>query len=204
MRQRWFVRAALAAVVGLGVAASLSRAQGPASEPPPTEPWAVIEFGAGSPPAPQGAADPSVPPGKGPLRDWFHGSLHRNGAGADSSPEQAAAADPTVPPSKGPIRDCVHGWMHRKGMGCWSHNNAYLCGSWKSECIFVFGSCREFFGEPCLPGPPQPLMPPGYGPPPSYLPQPGFGPQAGPGQQAGYDARLWSPGYGKGGCPGCQ
>jgi len=202
MRQRWYVRAALAAVIGLGVAASLARAEGPAAGPPSPEPWAVIEYGAGSPLEPAGAADPSVPPGKGPVRDWFHSSMHRNGAGSPS--DQDAAADPAVPPSKGPVRDWFHGCMHRKGVGCWSHHNAYMCGSFKSEWIFVFGSCREFFGEACLPGPPQPPMPPGYGPPPSYLPQPGYGAQSGSGAQSGYDARLWSPGYGRGGCPGCQ
>jgi hypothetical protein len=157
MTQRWYLRAALAAIIGMGVAASLSRAEGPAPNP---EPWAVIEYGAGGHPPSEAAPGPEAGgfAHKGPVRDWFH--------------------------------DC----MHRHGVGCWSHHNMYTCGSWKSECTFVFGSCREFFGEPCLPGPPQPPMPPGYGPPPTYLPQPGY--------PAAYGAGY---GYGqKSGCPSCQ
>jgi hypothetical protein len=34
--------------------------------------------------------------------------------------------------------------------GCWSHHNEFTCGSLKSECTFLFGSCRSFFGEPCV------------------------------------------------------
>jgi hypothetical protein len=123
---------------------------------------------------------------------------------------------------KGPVRDYVHECMHHLGVGCWSHHNMYTCSSFHSEFIFVFGSCRQFFGEPCLPGPPEPPMPPGYGPPPSYLPQPGtppgypglisspaYGPPPGylpqPGSApTGYSRLLNSPGYGRGGCPSCQ
>jgi hypothetical protein len=59
------------------------------------------------------------------------------------------------------IRDCLqkHGWC------CHSSFNSYTCGTLKSECKFIFGSCREFFGEPCLKGPPGPgdLAVTGYG-----------------------------------------
>ncbi|HKI36781.1 MAG TPA: hypothetical protein VKA46_33310 [Gemmataceae bacterium] len=152
MRQRWYVRAALAAVVGLGVAASLARAQ----EPPPgvvigPEPWALLDSGAWSPTPPP----PDTPPlpRKGPIRDW--------------------------------VRDCGN----KIGVCCWSHHNAFTCSSWKSEGTFIFGGCRQFFGETCLQGPPQPPFPPGYGPLPGYGPVPGYG----------------SPGYGeKAGCPNCQ
>ena len=34
--------------------------------------------------------------------------------------------------------------------GCWSHHNEFTCGSLKSECTFLFGSCRSFFGDPCV------------------------------------------------------
>ncbi len=161
MTQRWYVRAALAAVVGMGVAAGLVRAQAPAPAPVASpEPWAVIEYGAAGEPPPAAAPAPEPP-----------GFAH-----------------------KGPVRDWVHDCLHKHGVGCWSHHNMYTCSSWKSECTFVFGSCREFFGEPCLPGPPQPPMPPGYGPPPTYLPQPGYPAPYGTGT-----------GYGrKSGCPTCQ
>ncbi len=38
--------------------------------------------------------------------------------------------------------------------GCWASHNGYSCGSFQSESVFIFGSCRAFFGEPCLNGPP--------------------------------------------------
>lgn len=42
----------------------------------------------------------------------------------------------------------------RKPTGCYPADIG--CSSLKSECIFFFGSCRQFFGEPCLKGPPPP------------------------------------------------
>lgn len=39
---------------------------------------------------------------------------------------------------------------------CWASHNGYGCGTLRSEGVFIFGSCREFFGEPCLNGPPPP------------------------------------------------
>lgn len=51
----------------------------------------------------------------------------------------------------------VYRWL-RRPLGCWASHNCPTCGSLKSECIFLFGSCRQFFGEPCLKGPP-PLPP---------------------------------------------
>jgi hypothetical protein len=159
MTQRWHARAALAALVGLGLAAGLARAQGPAPPFVPTadpQPAAIIDYGAGG------------------------------SAAATPPPEMPAAA-----PSKGPVRDWAHKCLNAHGVCCWSHHNAYICGSWKSECTFVFGSCREFFGEPCLQGPPPPPWPPGYGP----NAQTGYGPNA----QTGYGANAQ-----KSGCPFCQ
>ncbi len=160
MRRRNYLRAAVAALIGCGLAAGLARAGEPAA-PAAVEPWEVIERGSAQP---------------------------------------VAAPEPPKNPAfthKGPVRDYVHDCMHKIGVGCWSHHNMYTCSSFHSEFTFVFGSCREFFGEPCLPGPPVPPMPPGYGPPPTYLPQPGYG--AAPNYNA-----LYAPGYGRGGCPNCQ
>ena len=42
------------------------------------------------------------------------------------------------------------------GTGCWASHNGYGCSSAKAECTFIFGSCRAFYGEPCLDGPPPP------------------------------------------------
>lgn len=49
--------------------------------------------------------------------------------------------------------------------GCWAHHNLIGCGSFHSECTFIFGSCRTFFGLPCLKG-----QPPLFGPNPSLPP----------------------------------
>ncbi len=154
MNQTWYVRAAVAVLLNLGVA-GLAQAQGPAPVHN-SEPWAVIEYGAGTP-QPLVAQPVEAPAASHrSLCDWIH-----------SRPR--------------PIADCVHACMHAHGVGCWSHHNMYTCGSWKSECTFVFGSCREFFGEPCLPGPPPPPAPPGY---------PGMGAYGMPGARSG--------------CPSCQ
>jgi hypothetical protein len=149
MTLRWYVRAVVTVLVGAGAAVGLARAQPPAAAPAQaTEPWAVIEFGAGSPPPPHEAAPVAATPAapRRPILDWLY-----------SKPR--------------PIADSVHDCMHAHGVGCWSHHNSYTCGSWKSECTFIFGSCREFFGEPCLPGPPPPpYVAGGYAPPPGYGP----------------------------------
>src|SRR5437879_1093800 len=50
---------------------------------------------------------------------------------------------------------------------CWASHNGYGCGSWRSQATFVFGSCRDFFGQPCLNGPPPPPWAPDADQPPS-------------------------------------
>jgi hypothetical protein len=39
-------------------------------------------------------------------------------------------------------------------IGCWAHHNMFGCGSFHSECTFIFGSCRAFYGQQCLKQPP--------------------------------------------------
>jgi hypothetical protein len=56
-------------------------------------------------------------------------------------------------------------WIKSRPLYCWASHNKMGCGSLKSECTFLFGSCREFFGEPCYKGPPpNPLLELGYDP----------------------------------------
>jgi hypothetical protein len=55
-------------------------------------------------------------------------------------------------------------WLHSRSWYCWAHHNTLGCSSLCSELTFVFGSCREFYGEPCFKGPP---------PPPSAIGRPG-------------------------------
>jgi hypothetical protein len=44
--------------------------------------------------------------------------------------------------------------LNRRGYCCDSHIDAYGCQNWRTQCQFVFGSCRSFFGEPCRPAAP--------------------------------------------------
>jgi hypothetical protein len=73
------------------------------------------------------------------------------------------------PGPRQPLRDCLHS-LH---LCCWSHMNFVGCGNAKSECTFIFGSCRDFYGEPCRTGPPPFPVPPGYG----YAAPDGYAPQ---------------------------
>jgi len=41
--------------------------------------------------------------------------------------------------------------FNRHGYCCGQHHNWYGCGGWRAQNVFVFGSCRTFFSEPCLP-----------------------------------------------------
>jgi hypothetical protein len=44
-----------------------------------------------------------------------------------------------------------HELLNRHGYACGQHLDWYGCGGWHAQNTFVFGSCRTFFGEPCLP-----------------------------------------------------
>ncbi len=37
-----------------------------------------------------------------------------------------------------------------RGYCCDSDFTWFGCGNWKTQAVFVFGSCRTFFGEPCF------------------------------------------------------
>ena len=52
---------------------------------------------------------------------------------------------------QGPARDC----FTRFGYLCGQNHNWYGCGGWHAQNTFVFGSCRVFFGEPCMPQQPH-------------------------------------------------
>ena len=68
------------------------------------------------------------------------------------------------------------------GTGCWASHNGYSCSSAKSECTFIFGSCRAFYGEPCIQGPPPPPWSPEADDPPQQ-PLPVTCPVANPGER---------------------
>ncbi len=57
---------------------------------------------------------------------------------------------------------CANGTCgHKRGLfgkkqGCDADMNGLGCGNFRTEATFLFGSCRAFFGESCLPGRPCP------------------------------------------------
>jgi hypothetical protein len=80
-------------------------------------------------------------------------------------------------------RSRLQQWWYRHPGHCWAHPNALMCGNGKDDLVFIFGSCRQFYGEPCLKNPPPSrflwnLVGPPVGdpylnaPPPSYAPWP--------------------------------
>jgi hypothetical protein len=82
-----------------------------------------------------------------------------------------AHIDPSVyeaPAAPGQGRGCSSGrctaLLHRHGIHCWADHNLPTCTSCKATCVFIFGSCRWFFGEPCLSTRPLVPVPPGYQP----------------------------------------
>ncbi len=54
------------------------------------------------------------------------------------------------------IRTRIH---NVASLGCYGNFNDYSCGSLHSERQFIFGSCRTFYGERCLKGPPPSPVP---------------------------------------------
>jgi hypothetical protein len=60
-------------------------------------------------------------------------------------------------PSPTPLRDY---YRYGRPLGCWASFNGYSCTSLPATWTFMFGSCRDFFGEPCLKGPPPSPLPP--------------------------------------------
>ena len=60
-----------------------------------------------------------------------------------------------IPADPGPGMRGSGGPLNRHGYGCASHLDWYGCGGLRAQCNFMFGSCRTFFGEPCVPKPPD-------------------------------------------------
>jgi hypothetical protein len=65
---------------------------------------------------------------------------------------RAAEAFPDEPPPRKGVRKLLH-----CSGGCYANVNTIGCSSCKAECAWIFGSCRTFFGEPCLKRPPLPV-----------------------------------------------
>jgi hypothetical protein len=92
----------------------------------------------------------------------------------DGIQQTSASTDPSVsydPELKTVRRYPVLEWCADKtrSCGCWAdYNSDYNCGSLHSECIFIFGSCRQFWREPCFKSPPPSPFGPAYDCPPGH------------------------------------
>jgi hypothetical protein len=112
---------------------------------------------------------------------WFRRAALAAALGLGVWAGLARAAGPKIPNGMTELPPGVApeppGWFQRHfGLGCWASFNGYGCSSLHSELAFIFGSCRTFYSEPCLKGPPPSPLPPWAG-----QVQPG---QPGSGQQA--------------------
>lgn len=60
---------------------------------------------------------------------------------------------PIASPSGCGSTSCVahHGWFAKK-KGCLADPSSPGCGNFRTDAIFIFGSCRAFFGEACVKG----------------------------------------------------
>jgi hypothetical protein len=86
---------------------------------------------------------------------------------ADPSPaavgESLAPSNPATPgcaaPEERPQPRRLHAFAQRLNFRCWSNVHEMGCGSCRADTVFAFGSCRRFFGEPCLDTPAVPSLP---------------------------------------------
>ena len=78
-------------------------------------------------------------------------AIHGPGHGQEPAPfpPGIVPAIPEPPPPRGP----VHRLLNKCGLDCWAHHTQMGCGSFHSEMRFMFGSCRTFFSERCIPNP---------------------------------------------------
>ncbi len=104
------------------------------------------------------------------------GGFARSQEPAWNAPQSPYEYDPYAAPARGVLAPSV---PRPKRFGCWATHQGFGCGSLKSDCNFIFGSCRTYFGEACRKGPPPPY-------PPGFL-QPGSVPSGS--SPSGYDAR---------------
>jgi hypothetical protein len=118
-----------------------------------------------------GGQPPFVLPPSGPI----HGTVAEPGGENQPLPPPSPYAGPAVvdpawfTPPEGPGQGgCRNGRcgaiLHHFGIHCWSDHTLPICGNGHAQLVFIFGSCKGFFGEPCLGKKPLVPVPPGYEP----------------------------------------
>src|SRR5947207_11714413 len=68
--------------------------------------------------------------------------------------DHGPVADGFATERRGPLRNM----SNRHGYCCGDDPAIPGCGNWHEDLRFIFGSCRSFFGEPCLPKPTRPRL----------------------------------------------
>jgi hypothetical protein len=103
--------------------------------------------------------------------------MPRGGEGAEA-PEQRGVVRGWIHKRAEHVHNRVHhvcNWVLNQPCNCYATHDAVGCDSLGGQLLWVFGSCRAWYGEPCAKTPPPPIIP-GYGLPPGYGPKPGYGP----------------------------
>jgi hypothetical protein len=152
-RRLW--AAPLTAALVLALSASALRAQPPEAAPPPmavTQLPPVIVPTPVPVPVPTTATTTILPPLTPASGGGIDLSVYAPPSGYAPYPNGPVwFAQPPEPPRRPqPIHDC----LRSVNIGCFATHNSVGCGSLKAECVYIFGSCRAFYGEPCLPPPP--------------------------------------------------
>jgi hypothetical protein len=108
-------------------------------------------------PIPVGPVYPGAVPGAADVYGTIAAPYGPNGpyAGPNSynpapgNPDYDAPPAPLPPMSHGkqPVRDLVRWSLN---MGCAGSHNSMGCGNFCSDLTFGFGSCRDFYKEPCF------------------------------------------------------
>jgi hypothetical protein len=97
--------------------------------------------------------------------------VHEMSEGASSSGAPCATCGSAAPEGQAPKEGnwatrTVNKCLQTHGLGCAASHNSNGCTSCYARLVFVFGSCRQFFTEPCVqPGPDTyparvPIIPP--------------------------------------------
>jgi hypothetical protein len=120
---RWLLTAALTAAVGASITGR-TLAQQPAPAPSTIQPVGHEMY------AP--AAPPPIQPGCADGGNGANGRDQNGGLGQR-------------------IHEHYRKCLNSIGLGCAANHDTPGCSSCYAQYIFMFGSCRQFFGEPCFP-----------------------------------------------------
>ena len=86
---------------------------------------------------------------------WFGRVEAQTPAGPETAQAPSAAPAAPVAPMSSRPDGALRDHFNRHGYLCGQHLDWYGCGGWRAQTTFAFGSCRTFFGEPCLPQQPR-------------------------------------------------